>query len=105
MYKLYYYPGNANLAPHVVLQEIGAKYELVLVDRDKQHHKSPEYLKLNPHGRVPSLVDGDLVIYETAAICLHLVDRHPEARLAPGVGAARGGACAGDRDARARAFL
>jgi len=86
MYKLYYYPGNANLAPHVVLQEIGAKYELVLVDRDKQQHKSPEYLKLNPHGRVPTLVDGDLVIYETAAICLHLVDRHPEARLAPELG-------------------
>jgi glutathione S-transferase len=86
MYKLYYYPANANLAPHMVLQEIGAPFELVLVDRDKQQHKSPEYLKLNPHGRIPTLVDGDLVLYETAAICLHLVDRHPEARLAPELG-------------------
>src|SRR5262249_47752533 len=79
-------PGNANLAPHMVLQEIGAPFELVLVDRDKQQHKSPEYLKLNPHGRIPTLVDGELVLYETAAICLHLVDRHPEARLAPELG-------------------
>ena len=86
MYKLYYYPGNANLAPHMLLEEIGAKYELVLLDRDKQQHKSPEYLKLNPHGRIPTLVDGDLVLYETAAICLHLCDRHPEARLAPELG-------------------
>ena len=86
MYRLYYYPGNANLAPHILLQEIGAQFELVLVDRDRQQHKSPEYLKLNPHGRIPALVDGDLVLYETAAICLHLVDRHPAARLAPELG-------------------
>jgi glutathione S-transferase len=70
----------------MVLEEIGAKYELVLLDRDKQQHKSPEYLKLNPHGRIPTLVDGDLALYETAAICLHLCDRHPEARLAPELG-------------------
>ncbi|HKX07238.1 MAG TPA: glutathione S-transferase family protein [Stellaceae bacterium] len=88
MYKLYYYPGNANLVPHVLLEEIGAKFELVLLDRDKQQHRSPEYLKLNPHGRIPTLVDGDLVLYETAAICLHLCDRHPEARLAPELGSA-----------------
>ena len=88
MYKLYYYPGNANLVPHVLLEEIGAKFELVLLDRDKQQHKSPEYLKLNPHGRIPTLVDGGLVLYETAAICLHLCDRHPEARLAPELGSA-----------------
>jgi glutathione S-transferase len=88
MYKLYYYPGNANLAPHMVMEEIGAKYELALLDRDREQHKSPEYLKLNPHGRIPTLVDGDLVLYETAAICLHLVDRHPEARLAPELGSA-----------------
>lgn len=83
MYKLYYYPGNANLAPHMLLEELGADYELVLVDRDNNAHKSPEYLKLNPAGRIPVLIDGDLVLYETAAICLHLVDRHPQAKLAP----------------------
>lgn len=86
MYRLYYYPGNASLAPHMLLQELGADYELVLVDRDKNAQKSPEYLKLNPAGRIPTLIDGDLVLYETAAICLHLADSHPEAQLAPPFG-------------------
>jgi len=86
MYKLYYFPGNANLAPHMLLEEIGAPYELVLVDRDSNEHKSPQYLKLNPTGRIPVLIDGDLVLFETAAICLHLADRHPEAQLAPTLG-------------------
>jgi glutathione S-transferase len=86
MYKLYYYPGNANLAPHILLEELQADYELILVDRNNNAHKSPEYLKLNPNGRIPTLIDGELVLYETAAICLHLVDRHPNAGLAPEVG-------------------
>ena len=86
MVKLYYYPGNANLAPHMLLEELGVPYELVLVDRAKDAHQSADYLKLNPNGRIPTLIDGDLVLFETAAICLHLVDRHPEAGLAPDVG-------------------
>ncbi|MEP6773556.1 MAG: glutathione binding-like protein, partial [Polaromonas sp.] len=45
-----------------------------------------EYRKLNPNGLIPTLVDGELVLYETAAICLHLCDTHPEAGLAPAVG-------------------
>mgnify|MGYP000623779462 CR=1 FL=1 len=86
MYQLYYYPGNANLAPHMLLEEIGVPYELILVDRDKNAQRSPQYLKLNPNGRIPTLVDGDLVLFEAAAICLHLADRHPEAALAPALG-------------------
>ena len=86
MYKLYYYPGNSNLAPHMLLEEIGAPYELELIDRNKNAHNSPEYLRLNPSGRIPVLIDGDLVLFETAAICLHLADRHPEANLAPPLG-------------------
>jgi len=86
MYKLFYYPGNANFAPHMMLEEIGAAHELVLVDRSVNAHKSPDYLALNPAGRIPVLVDGDLVLYETAAICLHLADKHPEAELAPALG-------------------
>ena len=88
MYQLYYFPGNANLAPHMLLEEIGAPYELLLVDRANNAQKSPEYLKLNPTGRIPVLIDGDLVLFETAAICLHLIDRHPAARLAPALGTA-----------------
>lgn len=88
MYKLYYYPGNANLAPHMVLEEIGAEYELALVDRNQNAQMSPEYLQLNPTGRIPTLIDGTIALYETAAICLHLCDRHPEAGLAPTLGTA-----------------
>lgn len=83
MYKLYYYPNNANLAPHVVLEETGVPYELELIDRERNAHKSAAYLALNPRGLIPVLVDGDLVLHEAAAICLHLADKHPEARLAP----------------------
>jgi glutathione S-transferase len=86
MYALYYYPGNASLLPHMVLREIGANFELRLVDRTRDAQKSPEYLRLNPNGRIPVLVEGDLVLFETAAIVLHLVDRHPEAGLAPPTG-------------------
>jgi len=83
MTRLHYFPGNASLIAHIVLEEIGAPFELSLVDRANAAHKSADYLKLNPNGLIPVLVDGDLVLYETAAICLHLADTHPEARLAP----------------------
>lgn len=83
MYQLHYFPGNASLAPHMLLEEIGVPYELLLVDRANQAHKSPAYLKLNPNGLIPVLVDADLVLYETAAICLHLADSHPQAELVP----------------------
>ena len=83
MITLHYHPGNASLAPHMLLEELGVPFELALVDRANAAHKSAEYLKLNPNGKIPVLVDGDLVLFETAAICLHLVDTHPDARLAP----------------------
>jgi glutathione S-transferase len=86
MYALYYYPGNASLLPHMMLREIGAAFELRLVDRSQGAQRSAEYLKLNPNGRIPVLVDGDLVLFETAAVALHLADRHLEAGLAPPVG-------------------
>ena len=86
MITLHYYPGNASFAPHVVLHELGVPFELSLVDRAVNAHKSPGYLKLNPNGLIPALVDGDLVLHETAAICLHLADTHPAALLAPPIG-------------------
>jgi glutathione S-transferase len=83
---LHYYPGNASLTPHFLLREIGAPFDLSLVDRTAGAQRSEAYLRLNPNGRIPTLVDGDLVVYETAAIVLHLVDRFPAAGLAPSVG-------------------
>lgn len=86
MIILHYMPGGASFTPHVLLRELGLRFELALVDRAVAAHKSPAYLKLNPNGLVPVLVDGDLVLYETAAICLHLADTHPQAKLMPALG-------------------
>lgn len=86
MPQLHYFPGNASMAPHILLEEIGVPYELVLVDRDNDAHKSPEYLQLNPNGLIPVFVDGPLVLYESAAICLHLCDNAPQSQLMPPVG-------------------
>ena len=66
------------MAPHAALAEIGVPYELVLVERDENGRSSEEYLALNPWGKIPTLEDGDLVLTESAAICLHLADRFPE---------------------------
>jgi glutathione S-transferase len=92
MIQLHYFPGNASLIPHLLLEELGVPFKLALVDRSNQAHKSPAYLKLNPNGLIPVLVEatpaGELVLYETAAICLHLLDTHAGAGLAPAPGSA-----------------
>jgi len=89
MIELYYYPSNASFAPHVLLHELGIPFQLRLVDRDKDEHKSPEFLRINPNGLLPALRDtrhGELVMFETAAILLHLADTHPDAKLLPPLG-------------------
>ena len=86
MYTLYWSPNSAAMAPHGVLLETGARFELVELSLERKQHQSPEYLKLNPNGRVPTLVvDGKDVIFESAAVCMYLADRHPAAGLAPAV--------------------
>jgi glutathione S-transferase len=86
MIQLHYFPGNASMAPHLLLEEIGQPFELKQVDRANNAHKSAEYLKLNPNGLIPVLVDGETVLYEAAAILLHLADTHPAAALLPALG-------------------
>jgi len=75
------------MAPHAALEEIGTPFELILVDTKAGAHKRPDYLKLNPNGRVPTLVHDDLAIYESAAIAMHLADWSLASRLAPQIGA------------------
>lgn len=86
MIQLHHYPSTASMVPHILLEELGSPFELVLVDRMREQQKSPDFLRLNPNGLLPVLVDGELVVYETAAICLHLCDTHPQAALAPAMG-------------------
>jgi glutathione S-transferase len=83
MITLHYSPGAASFAPHVLLHELAEPFTLSLVDPAQQAHKTPEYLALNPNGLIPVLQDGSTVLYETAAILMHLADGHPQARLAP----------------------
>src|SRR5512141_469552 len=87
--QLFHDPGTAAMVPHILLEELGVPFELVPVARADRAHQRPEYLRLNPNGLIPVLVDGDLVLYETAAIALHLCDTHPQAQLAPPVGSAQ----------------
>ena len=86
MIQLHYYPSTASMAPHILLRELGIPFELLLVDRTQNAHKMTAYLQLNPNGLIPVLTDGDLILYEAAAICLHLCDTHPAAGLAPAIG-------------------
>ena len=82
MYTLYGSPGSASTAAHCMLEEVGAPYEFVQVDISGDT-RDPAYLKLNPHGRVPTLLVDGKPMFECAAICAFLADRHPQAGLAP----------------------
>lgn len=84
--KLYHAAQTRSVRPRWLLEEIGAPYTLVRLDMSKGEHKSPEYMKIHPHGAVPALVDGDLTLFESAAICAYLADKFPEKHLAPAVG-------------------
>ena len=85
--KLYYNPSSRAVVSKWMLDECGAEYEIVPIDFEKREHKTPEFLKINPAGKLPALVDGDSKIFETAAICLYLGDKFVEANLAPKIGA------------------
>jgi glutathione S-transferase len=84
--ELYYYPSYVSLFPHILLHELGLDHRLVFVDRFAEAHKREAYLALNPNGLIPVLIDRGLVLYEAAAIALHLIDAHPRAGLAPPAG-------------------
>lgn len=84
MYTLYWAPNSAALAAQICLEEAGATYETRTVPINQVPQKDPDYLKLNPAGKVPTLaIDGKQIIYEGAAICLLLADRHKSAKLMP----------------------
>lgn len=84
MYKLYWSEDSGALAPQILLEEINAEYERITLDLEQGEEAKSEYLSINPRGQVPALVKPDgTVITESAAICLHLSDCHPEAKLMP----------------------
>lgn len=83
---LYGSQSTASLVVHWLLIELGVEHELRMLDFDKCEQKSAEYLKLNPQGRVPTLLVDGQVLTESAAIAMHLADLYPQAGLAPAVG-------------------
>ncbi len=81
--KLYEFPPTRSIRVRWTLQELGVPFEAVRVNMRAGEHRQPEFLKLNPAGKVPVLVDGDLVLTESVAIVLYLADKYPEKKLAP----------------------
>ena len=88
MITLYTMTGSSATAPRIALDEAGADYELVQVERDDAgNNVAPAgYDALNPMGKVPALVDGELVLTEAAACCLYIAEKYPDARLMPPAG-------------------
>jgi glutathione S-transferase len=83
MFKLYYSPGSCALASHIALQEAGAPYTTERIDFKSNQQNSPEYLAINPKGRVPSLVTDRGILTETPAVLVFIAQSFPQAKLAP----------------------
>jgi glutathione S-transferase len=83
MMKLYWAPRSRSFSALWLMEETGQPYERVLTDITKGAQKTPEYLAINPMGKVPALQDGDATMAEAAAICAYVAERCPEAKLAP----------------------
>jgi len=83
MLELYYAPHTCALASHIALEEAGAAYKTVLVDFRASEQRKPDYLAINPKGRVPSLVTDNGVLTETPALLVFIAQTFPQARLAP----------------------
>lgn len=82
-YKLYYDLASASMGVHVILEEVGASYELIPSTKDRSLPRSPEQMAINPNGWLPVLTWDEGAMYEAAAMAIFLCDRHPEANLAP----------------------
>ena len=83
---LYGSPSTASLVVHWLLIELGVEHELRMLDFDRNEQKSPEYLAINPAGRVPALLVDGQVLTESAASAMQLADLYPQAGLAPAPG-------------------
>lgn len=83
MLKLYYAAGTCALASHIALEEAGAPFETVRLDMQRNDQRKPDYLAVNPKGRVPALATEGGVLTETPAILAFIAQRFASANLAP----------------------
>lgn len=81
--KLYYSAGSCSLASHIALEESGVAYEAIALDMKARQQLSPEYLAVNPKGRVPALVTDHGILTESPAILAYIAQTQPQAKLAP----------------------
>jgi glutathione S-transferase len=81
--RLYEFGPTRSIRPRWVLQELGVPFEAVSVNLVKGDHRTPTFLKVNPAGKIPVLVDGDLLLTESVAISLYLAEKYPHKRLLP----------------------
>lgn len=88
MYKLYYSPGACSMAVHVILNEIGASVQLENTSIKENKNRSQEFLKLNPRGQIPVLIEGSHVMREGGAMIVYLCDKH-KSQLLPREGLPR----------------
>jgi glutathione S-transferase len=89
---LYHCPNTRSNVAMFLLEELGQPYEVEVVDIRAGEGQRPEYLAVNPMGKVPAIRDGDEAVSEIGAICVYLGDKYPKANLAPPVGDPRRGA-------------
>jgi glutathione S-transferase len=90
MIKLYGFPPTRTIRALWTLRELGVDFELVNVNMMAGENRRPDFLALNPAGKLPVLVDGDFVLTESVAIVLYLAEKYPEKRLLPPAGEAKG---------------
>ncbi len=90
MLRLYEFPPTRSIRVRWVLQELGVEFESVTVNPMKGEHQAPEFLAVNPAGKLPALVDGDEVMTESVAIALYLAEKYPAGKLLPESVAERG---------------
>ncbi len=83
MLRLFYAAGTCALASHIALEEAGAKYTAARLDFHSNEQRKPEYLAINPKGRVPALVTDRGILTETPAILVFIAQTFPDAHLAP----------------------
>lgn len=82
---LHYAPRTRSFSALWLVEELGHDYRLQSFAMASRHHKSPEFMQMNPMGKVPVVVVGETPVSELGAIAIYLADRFPEAKLAPGV--------------------
>ncbi|HEY5646931.1 MAG TPA: glutathione S-transferase family protein [Pseudomonadales bacterium] len=86
MIEIYHVQGTRGIRPIWVCEELGLTYRVVTVDFSAAYRASPEWRRMNPVGKVPVLVDGDLTLFESGAMVQYLLDRYGEGRLQPPAG-------------------